>query len=66
MVGDGLSYFNAGNGEAYVEGARLELTYDDGTKEWSEMKRQVKNRFMVYGNKSHPDGSCIHMELVMD
>ena len=37
MVGDGLSYFNAGNGEAYVEDARLELTYDDGTKEWTEL-----------------------------
>lgn len=37
MAGDGLSYFNAGNGEAYVEGARLELTYDDGTKEWSDL-----------------------------
>ena len=37
MAGDGLSYFNAGNGEAYVEGARLELTYDDGTKEWTEL-----------------------------
>lgn len=37
MAGDGLSYFNAGNGDAYVEGARLELTFDDGTKEWTEL-----------------------------
>lgn len=37
MAGDGLSYFNAGNGDAYVGGARLELTFDDGTKEWTEL-----------------------------
>lgn len=37
MAGDGLSYFNAGNGEVYVEGARLELTLDDGTKEWENL-----------------------------
>ncbi len=37
MAGDGLSYFNAGNGDAYVEGARLELTLDDGTKEWENL-----------------------------
>ncbi len=42
MVGDGLSYFNAGNGEAYVEGARLELTYDDGSKEWSDLYEKAK------------------------
>ncbi len=42
MVGDGLSYFNAGNGDAYVEGARLELTYDDGTKEWAELYEKAK------------------------
>ncbi|MCG9129399.1 mandelate racemase/muconate lactonizing enzyme family protein [Candidatus Poribacteria bacterium] len=41
MVGDGLSYFNAGNGEAYVEGARLELTYDDGSKEWSDLHEKA-------------------------
>lgn len=44
MAGDGLSYFNAGNGEAYVEGARLELTYDDGTKEWSELYEKASEK----------------------
>ncbi|RKU28761.1 enolase [Candidatus Poribacteria bacterium] len=44
MVGDGLSYFNAGNGEAYVEGARLELTYDDGSKEWSELYEKASEK----------------------
>lgn len=44
MVGDGLSYFNAGNGDAYVEGARLELTYDDGTKEWSELYEKASEK----------------------
>lgn len=37
MAGDGLSYFNAGNGQAQVEGARVELTFDDGSKEWGEL-----------------------------
>ena len=37
MAGDGLSYFNAGNGHAQVEGARLELTFDDGSKAWAEL-----------------------------
>jgi len=37
MAGDGLSYFNAGNGHAQVEGARLELTFDDGSKEWAAL-----------------------------
>jgi L-alanine-DL-glutamate epimerase-like enolase superfamily enzyme len=42
MAGDGLSYFNAGNGDAYVEGARLELTFDDGTKEWAELYEKAQ------------------------
>ena len=37
MAGDGLSYFNAGNGKAQVEGARLELTFDDGSDEWADL-----------------------------
>ncbi len=37
IAGDGLSYFNAGNGEAQVPGARLELTPDDGTDAWADL-----------------------------
>lgn len=51
MVGDGLSYFNAGNGHAYVEGARLELSYDDGTKEWSDLYDKA-NETPVHGHWS--------------
>ncbi len=36
MAGDGLSYFNAGNGRAQVEGARLELSFNDGSQEWAK------------------------------
>ena len=43
MVGDGLRYFNAGNGEAYVEGARLELTYDDESKAWSDLYEKASD-----------------------
>ena len=42
IAGDGLSYFNAGNGHAYVEGARLELTFDDGTKEWADLFERAR------------------------
>ncbi len=41
MAGDGLSYFNAGNGYAQVEGARLELTFNDDSQEWAELFAQV-------------------------
>ncbi len=42
MAGDGLSYFNAGNGDAYMEGARLELTFDDGTQEWADLYEKAQ------------------------
>lgn len=42
MAGDGLSYFNAGNGHAQVEGARLELTFDDGSKEWAALFEEAQ------------------------
>jgi L-alanine-DL-glutamate epimerase-like enolase superfamily enzyme len=44
MAGDGLSYFNAGNGEAQVEGARLDLRYNDGSKEWAELFEQAEQK----------------------
>ena len=44
IAGDGLSYFNAGNGPAYAEGARLELWFNDGSKEWADVfSRAQKN-----------------------
>ena len=42
IVGDGLSYFNAGNGEAQVEGARLELTFNDGSEAWAKLFAQAR------------------------
>lgn len=42
MAGDGLSYFNAGNGEAQVEGARLELTFDDDSDEWADLFEKAR------------------------
>ena len=42
IVGDGLSYFNAGNGEAQVEGARLELTFNDGSDAWAKLFAQAR------------------------
>ena len=41
MAGDGLSYFNAGNGEAQVEGARLALTFNDGSDAWAKLFAQA-------------------------
>ena len=37
IAGDGLNYFNAGNGEAQMEGARLEVWYNDDSKEWANL-----------------------------
>ena len=42
MEGDRLNYFNNGEGEAQMESARLEVWYDDGSSEWSELFRQVQ------------------------
>ncbi len=42
MAGDGLSYFNAGNGEAQVAGARLELTFNDGSDAWAKLFAQAQ------------------------
>ena len=42
IVGDGLSYFNAGNGEAQVEGARLESTFNDGSEAWAKLFAQAR------------------------
>ena len=42
MEGDRLNYFNNGEGEAQVEGARLEVWYDDGSDEWAELFHQVQ------------------------
>ena len=41
MAGDGLGYFNAGNGEAQVEGARLALTFNDGSDAWAKLFAQA-------------------------
>ena len=44
MEGDQLSYFKRGNAEAQVEGARLEVWYDDGSTEWADLfERAQKN-----------------------
>lgn len=37
MIDQGLGYFNAGNGPAYVEGVRLEAWENDGSKEWTDL-----------------------------
>ena len=44
MAGDGLSYFNAGNGQAQVEGARLELWFKDGSQEWANLYEQAEKK----------------------
>ncbi|MCZ6678542.1 MAG: enolase [Candidatus Poribacteria bacterium] len=44
MAGDGLSYFNAGNGEAQVEGARLELRFNDGSAEWADLFKRAQEQ----------------------
>ena len=36
--------------KAYVEGARLELTYDDGSKEWSELYEKAREK-PVHGKR---------------
>ena len=41
MAGDGLGYFNAGNGEAQVGGARLALTFNDGSDAWAKLFAQA-------------------------
>lgn len=41
IAGDGLSYFNAGNGEAQVEGARLALSFNDGSDAWAKLFAQA-------------------------
>ena len=33
----GYSYFGSGNGPAQMEGTRLEITADDGSKEWARL-----------------------------
>jgi len=35
-TGQGYGYFSAGHGPAYVEGVRLELWPDDGSREWAD------------------------------
>ncbi len=35
--GQGYSYFGSGHGPAQVEGTRLEITPDDGSKEWAAL-----------------------------
>ena len=35
--GQGYSYFGSGHGPAQVEGTRLEITQDDGSKEWAAL-----------------------------
>jgi L-alanine-DL-glutamate epimerase-like enolase superfamily enzyme len=42
MVGQGLGYFNAGNGPAYVEGVRLELLPNDGSQEWADLSERAQ------------------------
>ncbi len=42
MEGDRLEYFNSGEGEAQVEGARLEVWYDDGSSEWADLFQRVQ------------------------
>ncbi len=40
----GYGYFGDGHGPAQVEGARLEITPDDGSKEWAELFEQAQER----------------------
>jgi hypothetical protein len=42
MEGDRLSYFKQGNAEAQVEGARLDVWYDDGSIEWADLFQRVQ------------------------
>ena len=42
MEGDRLEYFNSGEGKAHVDGARLEVWYDDGSSEWASLFRRVQ------------------------
>ena len=42
MEGDRLSYFKRGNAEAQVEGARLEVWYDDGSTDWTDLFERVQ------------------------
>lgn len=44
LAGDGLNYFNAGNGPAYAEGVRLELQFNDGSKEWADLFSRAKEQ----------------------
>ena len=40
----GYSYFGSGNGPAQMEGTRLEVTPDDGSKEWARPLRPGRAR----------------------
>jgi L-alanine-DL-glutamate epimerase-like enolase superfamily enzyme len=42
FTSQGYGYFSAGHGPAYSEGVRLEITPDDGSKEWSELFERAK------------------------
>jgi hypothetical protein len=46
----GYGYFSAGHGPAQVEGTRLEITPDDGSKDWADLfdragKHPVRTRW---------------------
>ncbi|MBT7861462.1 MAG: enolase, partial [Gemmatimonadetes bacterium] len=38
----GYGYYGAGHGPAYSEGVRLEITPDDGSKEWSDLFERAR------------------------
>ena len=44
MVDQGLGYFNAGNGPAYVEGVRLEIRENDGSNEWRDLYSRAQKQ----------------------